>query len=186
MVLTEDDSEPTLAPTFSERLERSQIGEVLISGLIATVLIIAVVWNLPDSAIKHSATTTLEPLAAVTGLDQTWQMYAPDPIRRLEYLDIRVTMAGGPDRVWNFHEGDPVLGPYSWYHLQKIKEQVIRQANIRAGLARWAVRQVTQPGEHPIRVQMVFRSQDLPPPGQDIPNGWHTETLYDEKLSSRP
>lgn len=185
MVLATDDSGPRLAPTFSEKFERSLIGEVLISGLVATALIIAIVWNLPDSAIKHSATTTLEPIAEVAGLDQTWQMYAPDPIRKLEYLDIHVTMADGTDRVWNFHKGDPILGPFSWYHLQKIKEQAIRQRDIRAGLARWAVGQVTQPGEHPIRVQMVFRSEDLSPPGQDTNNGWHTEILYDETLSSQ-
>jgi hypothetical protein len=185
VVLAEDDCAQVLAPTFSERLERSLIGEVLISGLVATALIVALVWNLPDSEIKRSATTTLEPVASATGLDQTWKMYAPDPIRRLEYLDIHVTMADGTDRVWSFREGDPILGPFSWYHLQKIKEQAIREQDVRAGFARWAVRQVTQPGERPLRVRMVFRSQDLPPPGQATPDGWHTETLFDETLSSQ-
>ena len=74
-------------PTLSERFEKSFVGEVLISALVTAALIIALVWNLPDSEIKRSAKPALEPLATSSGLEQVWQMYAPDPVRRLEILE---------------------------------------------------------------------------------------------------
>jgi hypothetical protein len=170
-------------PTLSERFEKSFAGEVLISALVTAALIIAVVWNLPDSEIKRSAKPALEPIATSSGLEQVWQMYAPDPVRRFEILEIHVTMADGSDRVWSFNEGDRVLGPFHWYHWQKLKEQAIRQPDIRPGLSMWAVRHLTVPGDHPVHVQMLFRSQDFAPPGKPTTSGFVTETLYEKRLA---
>jgi hypothetical protein len=173
---------PTQRPTLSERFEKSFVGEALISALVTTAVIIAVVWNLPDSEIKRAAQPALQPLAVASGTEQVWQMYAPDPIKRVEILEVDVTMADGSDRVWSFSEGDRILGPFHWYHWQKLKEQAIRQPDIRAGLANWAVRHLTVPGDHPARVQMLFRSNELPRPGKPVTSRFVTETLYDKPL----
>jgi hypothetical protein len=167
---------------LSQRFEKSFAGEVLISALVTTALIIAVVWNLPDSEIKRAAQPALQPLAVASGTEQVWQMYAPDPIQRTEILEVHVSMADGSDRVWSFTQGDRLLGPFHWYHWQKLKEQVIREPGIRAGLAMWVVRHLTMPGDRPVRVQMLFRSQELAPPGQATASGFKTEPLYDKKL----
>jgi hypothetical protein len=137
----------------SQRFEKSLAGEVLISALVATAVIIAVVWNLPESEVKRSVQPALRPLAISSGTEQFWQMYAPDPIRRTEILEIHVTMAYGSDRVWSFNKGDRLLGPFHWYHWQKLKEQAIREPDIRAGLAMWVVHHLTAPDERPLRVQ---------------------------------
>lgn len=110
-------------------------------------------------------------------------MYAPDPIQRLEFVDIHVTMANGTDRVWAMRESHPIIGQFSWYHWQKLKEQSIRQQSIRSGIAHWAVRQLTAPSEHPVRVQMIFRAQDNPPPGSSGSLAATQEILYDENLT---
>jgi hypothetical protein len=175
-------TEPTRQPSLSERFEKSLAGEVLISALVTAALIIAAVWNLPESEIKRSAKPSLEPFATASGLEQVWQMYAPDPVRRFEILEIHVTMADGSDRMWSFNEGDRVLGPFHWYHWQKLKEQAIRQPNVRPGLSMWAVRHLTVPGDHPVHVQMLFLSQDFAPPGKATTSGFVTETLYDKRL----
>jgi hypothetical protein len=179
----EVNTEPRRQPSPSERFEKSFAGEVLISALVTAAMIIAVVWNLPDSEIKRSAQPVLEPVARSSGLEQVWQMYAPDPVRRLEILEVHVTMADGSDRVWSFNEGERVLGPFHWYHWQKLKEQAIRQPGIRPGLAMWVVRHLTVPGDRPVHVQMLFRSQDLAPPGKPATSGFTTETLYDRRLA---
>lgn len=176
-------AESTPTPTLSERVEKSLAGQALISALVTAALIIAVVCNLPNSEIKRAAQPALRPLAVASGTEQVWQMYAPDPIQRTEILEVHVTMADGSDRVWSFNKGDLLLGPFHWYHWQKLKEQAIRQPEIRAGLAMWVVRHVTTPGDHPVRVQMLFRSKDLAPPGKSAVSGFNTETLYDKKLS---
>jgi hypothetical protein len=172
--------------TIGQRLETSAIGEAVISALVCVVVLIGVVWNLPDSEVKRTLTPTLTPIAEATGLNQVWTMYAPEPISQLETVRVHVTMADGADRVWTIHKGDLVIGPFAWYRWQKLKEQTIRDRDSRAGIAHWVVRELTNPSEHPIRVQMAFRTEDLPPPGTDGPRTTHVETLYNEDLTGRP
>lgn len=175
--------QPRMSPTLQQRLEGSPLGRALISAVVSVVLLISVVWNLPDSAIKDAFTPPLEPIAAATGLSQQWQMYAPDPIKRLEFVDVHVIMADGTDRVWAMREDHPVVGQFSWYHWQKLKEQAVRQESIRAGIAHWAVRQLTVPSEHPVRVKMIFHAQSTLPPGHTGPRSTVQEILYDETLT---
>jgi hypothetical protein len=169
--------------TLQERLENSVVGQGLISAVVSMVVLTGIVWNLPDSAIKDTFQPTLMPIATATGLMQQWHMYAPDPIQRLEVVDVHVTMADGSDRVWAMRKDHPVVGQFSWYRWQKLKEQVIRDRGIRPGIAHWVVRQLTVPSEHPIRVQIVFRAEDLPAPGKSGPLATTQEVLYDETLT---
>jgi hypothetical protein len=171
---------------LGQRFERSMVGEALISGVVSVVVLTGVAWNLPDSNIKQAMTTTLRPIAASTGLQQTWSMYAPEPISSLETLQVRVTMANHTDRVWSWQPGDRVIGPFTWYHWQKLKEQVIREKQIVKGMSYWVVRQLTSPAERPINVVMLFRSEGLPVPGEDGPGSVTVKTLYSENLSGRP
>jgi hypothetical protein len=172
-------------PASSQRFERTVAGEALISALVTAALIIAVVWNLPDSDIKRSAQPALTPLAVSSGTDQVWTMYSPDPIRRIENFEVHVTMADGSDRVWSFSQGDRLLGQFHWYHWQKLKEQAIREPGIRAGLATWVVRHLTTPGEHPQRVQMILRTEELLPPGKAGVPAVENQTLYEKNLDGR-
>jgi hypothetical protein len=172
--------------TIGQRFERSHVGEALISAVVSVVVLTGVVGNLPDSEVKRVLTPTLQPIEAATGLDQVWRMYAPEPISQLETVEVQVTMTDGADRVWTIHKGDLVIGPFAWYRWQKLKEQTIRERGTRAGIAHWVMRELTKPSEHPVRVQMVFRTQDLPAPGSDGPRTSKVEILYSEDLSGRP
>jgi hypothetical protein len=169
--------------TLQQRLEGSLVGQGLISAIASTIVLVGIVWNLPDSAIKSAFTPALTPIASASGVDQRWQMYAPDPVQRLEFVDVHVTMADGTDRVWAMREDHPVIGQFTWYRWQKLKEQVIRQRDIRAGIAHWVVRKLTVSSERPVRVQMIFRAQDLPAPGKSGPMAATQEILYDETLT---
>jgi hypothetical protein len=169
-----------------QRFERSFAGEAVISALVTVVVLIGVVWNLPESQIKRTMTPTLRPIAAATGLQQSWRMYAPEPISRLEGMQVLVRMADGSERVWSWRRGDRVIGPFGWYRWQKLKERAIREPQIRAGIAHWVVREFTTPAERPVRVQILFRNELLPPPGEEGPKTVSVETLYDEALNGRP
>jgi hypothetical protein len=169
-----------------QRFERSFAGEVIISGLVTVVVLIGLLWNLPNSELKRSLTPTLRPVAAAAGMQQNWQMYAPDPIAGIEDLQIRVRMADGSDRVWRWKPGDKVIAPFSWYRWQKLKEQAIREPASRPGLARWVVRELTTPAERPVHVLMLFRNEVLPPPGKKGPRPVSVKTLYSQPLKGRP
>jgi hypothetical protein len=163
------------------------MGEGAISALIAVIVLIGVVWNMPDSAIKQMLTPVLAPIALGTGLEQGWAMYAPNPPRRLENLEVHVTMATGGDRVWTLPASDDrVLGPVAAHRWRKLKESLFSQPEVRPQLAHWVVRELTGPSERAVRVYMILRTQDLPPPGTSGPGASGVEPLYDEILSGSP
>jgi hypothetical protein len=170
---------------LQRRLESSLVGEVLISGFVLILVLVNVVWNLPPSEIQRRGTPALEPLAALTGLGQSWAMYAPDPVRRNEVLDVVVTMPDGSKRLWTPNPGNHITF-FGWCHWHKLKETAVRNEDLRPGIASWVVRELTEPSEHPVRVEMILRSQDLPPPGETELAEPGVETLYSESLTSQP
>jgi hypothetical protein len=168
--------------TALERFERTPFGEVLISTLVSMILLIAVVWSSPDSAIRRAAIPALEPMAIAGGLDQAWYMFAPDPFRQLQTVEVHVTTSSGDQRVWTFPHGN-VFGQVSWYRWHKLKEQSVQNPDVRADLARWAARQVVDPSEYPARVTLILTTESFPPPGARDPQvETGTETLYTETL----
>ena len=125
----------------------------------------------------------LRPVATATGTDQVWQMYAPNPVRRLEVVEVHVTTADGGDRVWTLRRSGLVIGPFSWYRWQKLKEQLVREPTIRAEFARWVVRELAPPPARPTFVEMTLRTSDMPAPGQSSSPAPTLETLYAEDLT---
>jgi hypothetical protein len=168
--------------TIGQRFETSRFGEVVISCLVVVVLLIGVVWSLPDADIRRGLIRVLHPVATATGLEQSWRMYAPEPLRRLDFLEVRVTMTNGVQRDWTNSRGDRVLGVFAWYHWQKVKENVVNDPASRVGVAHWVVRRLTGRSEQPARVQMILRTEDLAPPGAAGPPVRGQEILYDENL----
>jgi hypothetical protein len=165
------------------QFERSPFGKTVISGLVVVVLMTGVVWSLPDAEFKRRLTPMLQPVASAVGLEQNWRMFAPEPLQRLEFLDVRVTMTDGAQRVWTNPRGDRVVGAFAWYHWQKVKENLVRDPASRVGLAHWVVHRLTGRSEHATRVQMILRTELLPAPATDGPPILGEEILYDEKLT---
>jgi hypothetical protein len=172
--------------TIGPRFEGSPVGEAVISGLVVVMLLTGVVWSLPDAEVKRRLTPVLQPVASATGLEQSWRMYAPEPQRRQEFLEVHVTMANGVQRVWTHPRGDRVLGAFAWYHWQKVKENAVRDPTSRVGLAHWIVHRLTGRSERAVRVQMILRTESLPAPGTDGSPIRGEETLYDETITGRP
>lgn len=168
---------------WSERFDRSAVGQILISAFAVGVITAGVVYNLPDSQIRSAAQPVLSPFAGLTTLDTSWSMYAPDPIRRTEDLEIHVTTADGSDRMWSFQRGGRMIGPFSWYHWQKVKEQAIRDPVVLAGLMSWVVRHETTPLVHPVHVRAVLKTSTLTPPGQSTPDQPSTSVIADKPVS---
>ena len=151
--------------------------------MVVLMLTIGVVWSLPDAEIKRRLAPALQPLAVATGLEQDWRMYAPEPLSRMEFVEVRVTMTNGRQRVWTTSGGDRVVGQFAWYHWQKLKENLVRVPEIRAGLAHWVIRRITGSSEHAERVRIILRSELLSAPGTDNPGALGEEILYDEILT---
>lgn len=152
-------------------------GDIAISVMVALLVVVAVVGSLPDSAIKDTLAPMLQPLTRATGLDQSWGVFSPNPPRKLTEVEVHVIMSDGEDRVWRL-DADRSLPGYRW---RKLKEEVIRHNKLRPGLAKYVVREVTEPGERAVRVLMVVQTETLPLPGDGEPKTVR-KLLFDQKI----
>ena len=172
-------SEGKLA-NLQQRFEESHVGKVVIGVFVAVFVLIGVLWNLPDSPIRRSLIPGLTPVAAPAGLDQYWGMYGT-PDSRLETVEVHVKMANGEDRVWTTQPGERGIGWWDRWIL--LRRAVIHDASIRPQLARWVVREVTDPTERAVGVTVVYRTQTLQRPGEGPPGKPAMKILYQEALA---
>ncbi len=158
--------------------------EGVVGALVALIVLIAVVSNLPaGSALHRSLSPVLTPIAMATGLEQYWSMYAPNPPQRLEELEVHVTMADGADRVWTLPlDSDPVVGVAVSHRWRKLRETLYSDARSRPALAHWVVDQVSGPSERAVGVQIIVHTETLAAPGQGGRGNTGVEILYREDL----
>ena len=172
-----------------ERIESSLGGEIVISGVVVLIVLIGVVWSMPNSAIQRSMAPPLRPAAFALGLDQDWGVFAPGPPVSATTIEVRVRVdEDATRRVWRPPHGNAVYGQYSWYRWQKLKEWALAPSS---GLdlpdfAHWVVRDVTRPTEHPTYVEVVERVDTLPPPGSSAASTRSFRLVYREQLAGRP
>jgi hypothetical protein len=171
--------------SLQQRFEESPVGEIAISVLVAVVIIVGVAWNLPESPIKRSLLPIVGPVAAATYVNQEWALFAPVVPTRTETVEVQVIMADGSVRVWTAAPGDRLTGAIALARWKRLMNFAIIKPEIRPGIARWVVRRVTRPSEHPVRVAMVLRVQNLPPPGEEGRTLGATagKVLYQEDLT---
>jgi hypothetical protein len=136
--------------------------DIAVSVMILGILATAVLSSVPNSTLKAVAAPVLSPVARATGLDQNWGMFAPNPPRTFSVLEVHVIMSDGQDKVWLISE-DPSMPGLYW---RKIKEEVIKHKEFRAGLASWVTRKMTDKGERPVRVAMLVKTETLPLKGE--------------------
>jgi hypothetical protein len=92
-------------------------------------------------------------------------------------------MANGADKVWTVPRRNRIMGVAFSHRWRKFKEALMTNAEIRPDFAHWVVRQLSGPGDHPVRVDMLLRTQQLPPPGVEGRGQVGLETLYSENLT---
>lgn len=162
---------------------RSRIRETAISLMIVVILAIGVVWSLPASAIRNAVSPILAPIGLAAGLDQDWSLFAPTPPVRQENVEVHVAMASGKDEVWTLPTSNPIFGAPLTHRWRKFKESLLTQPQIRPDFAHWVARELTEPGDRAVHVDMLLRAEDLPPPDAHGQGQKTVETLYSEDLT---
>ena len=169
--------------TLQQRFEESRVGKIVISIFVALFVLVGIVWNLPESPIQRGLVTVMAPVAAPVGLDQNWAMYAWQK-KRVDTIEVHVRLASGETRVWTLQPGERGVG--WWDRWIMMRTYTMADASFRPQLARWVVREVTEPADHPVAVAVVLRSQNLSKPGEDDGEGKSaTKVLYQETLAGR-
>lgn len=178
----------TLA-TLQQRFEESRAGKVVISVLVVVIVAVGVTWNLPDSPIKQALLPVAKPVAVPAGLDQGWAMYAPNPSRRIDTVEVQVAMADGEKRVWTMQPGAKGISEFGWDRWMVLRYSAVLDATARQELARWVVREVTEPNERAVGVSMVLRTETLQapdePPGEGARRANAMKVLYQENLAGQ-
>jgi hypothetical protein len=142
-----------------------------ISALIVAVLLSLLATNAPDSTIKNALVGLARPFILVTGLDQRWGVFAPNP--RLETSNVlaRVERADGTVGTYPLDSGAG-LSEYWNYRWRKYGEQLWTDKTAeaeRTAFSRWVAAQDRAAGHQPVRVTLLRQSRPnlAPGPGPD-------------------
>lgn len=112
-------------PAWSERIERSKLGRVVISGAIVVVLLAEVVTHLPGaSAVRRSIGDEASYLDRLLATEQQWGVFAPDPRQSSLRIEGRVTFADGSTALWELPEGPRLGANLRFYRWRKWLERV--------------------------------------------------------------
>jgi hypothetical protein len=166
---------------LQQRFEESSVGQGVISAFVAVVILIGVVWNLPDSPIKRSLGPVVAPAATAAYLNQSYALFAPGVPKRIETIEVQVTMADGAVRTWSPPYGDRAFGGFVTAHWMRLLKHAVDTPEVRPGIARWVAREVAGP-DRAVAVAMVLRVQNLPPPGTHTRGATATKVIYQEQL----
>lgn len=161
----------TAAPSDQERFESSRVGRLLISVFIIVTLFAIMVWNMPDSQVRNLAMPAVRPYMRVTGLSQTWALFAPNIRDRSRETVARIEYADGSTDSWRPPGGELILEPYRTYrwrkwgsiaHLEEYEE-------FWQPTAAWVAEHHDHRGRTPVTVELIRRWRDLGPAGRAEP-----------------
>jgi hypothetical protein len=164
----------------------SRIRDIATSAMMAVLLAVVVLFNLPASAITRATAPIVNSIALPLGLDQNWSLFAPIPPSRQDNVEVNVTMASGAVKTWTLPVANAVFGVPTQHRWRKMKELLITTPGTRSNFVRWVVRRLTAEDDRPVHVEMVLRTESIPAPGSDDPVETGVQVLYREDLTAPP
>lgn len=137
---------------------------------------------------KLGAALKISAYMRATSSVQSWAMFAPNPHRSNQYLQVRVVTADGEETDLRHDIYGQRDYPYFFYdRMGKINRRLLEQERYQAHYAAWVCREwaLTHGGEAPVRVNYTKMWTKLPPPAQAIESGGfdpYALKLYKEDL----
>jgi hypothetical protein len=159
-----DRSDNAQAPSYCALSRRRRI---IITLFVVVTVGAVLVQNMPDSVLKGGLMAATRPYLNLTGLDQTWSIFSPNPRQETAYILARVERVDGSVAFRPIPTG---VGPseYWGYRWQKYGESLTEQGGGRAlwrPYAEWVVAEDRSEGNEPVRVTLLRRSSTNLPPG---------------------
>lgn len=149
-------------PSLQERLEGSVAGRRFLSLALVLTLAAVVAWNLPQSPLREATLPVVEPYVRIAGLDQTWNLFAPDPPRVTFEVIARIDYADGTSDTWRPPRNDRWR---KWLGAVRLD----RNMSLWSPTAAWIAGSHDHDGRRPVTVTLVRRGRDLLPPGSGAP-----------------
>jgi hypothetical protein len=108
-----------------ERIERSNLGRVIISVVIVAAMLAQVAAHLPDgSALEDDLGPSGRYLVRLAGIESQWGVFAPNPRSTSLKLEGRVTFEDGSTATWHLPEGARIGANLRYYRWRKWLERV--------------------------------------------------------------
>jgi hypothetical protein len=114
------------------------------------------------------------------GFQQSWDVYAPEPIRRTQTFEAVITYADGTESTWRTPRASAFF-PYPTHRWERWADSITADGSTRwwERAARWIVRTHAEPGRLPARVVLRRRWALVPPPGaRDTRQTWNQVDFF--------
>ena len=154
---------------MQERLEATTWGRRLISACLVLTVFSLIAANMYPSDLKRIFMKVGKPVVYVTGLDQAWDVFAPNPRQRTAFMEAKIYYADGSVGTWKPPSGGSLFGAYWDYRWRKWFEMMILPAHPEQVLkpaAQWMARTQADPRKQVRAVDLISRFYDLRPPGE--------------------
>ncbi len=152
------DPTASTTPSLQERLESSPAGRRVLSAVLVFTLAAVGAWNLPPSALRDATRPVVEPYVRTVGLDQVWNLFAPDPPRTTFEVLARIEYADGTSSTWRAPRNDRWR---KWLGAVRLD----RNMSLWIPTAAWIAGHHDHGGRRPVTVTLVRRGRELAPPG---------------------
>jgi len=162
----------------------SRTRRVLISVFLLLHFFLMLIWSspiYPRPILKIWRFT--RPYMEWSGLDQKWNLFAPEPLTTNGYLVAQITYRDGQKKDWKF----PAPEDYGYYRRYFMDRQAgwnyeTLGKNSNAALwpdaARYVARLNNQPNNPPVTVVLVRHWAYIAKPMSGQPEPWHENTLF--------
>lgn len=168
-----------------QRLESSSVGRKVIGILVVLTLASMLASVITHPLVGREARTLFRPYYAVTGLNQNWGVFAPDPRSTVLDTYARLSYDDDSSEKWRPVSGGPWISPYRDYRWHKLFEKASAGGNaeLHESATRWVARTQADPGRLLREVRLVHRWAPIPPPG-GAPEPWTEDVLYVLEVST--
>lgn len=165
-------------------IEDTAGGRAVMSAAAVFLVIFMLLAGLPaGSQVKDSTSDVTNAIRDLTGLTQSWALFAPNPSSVTRSMEARMTYADGSTAVWVPPDNGRFLAPYRAYRWRKWVSRVTSDSwtSTHAPAAAWIARQHPHDGGYPVTIDFYRQSYRAPEAGsgerRDPDPDWN-ETHY--------
>jgi hypothetical protein len=161
-------------------------GQAILTAFIVVTLVSVAAANLPDSPLRRLLDTFAQPYRNLVGLNQGWDVFAPNPPRQSRFFEAVLAHEDGSATKWRFPRGAPALDAVWDDRWRKLAENQGETPGLWEQTASWLARREFERGRPVRAVTLIAWWRDLKPPGVKPETGqWQSNVYYVWRPPSR-